>query len=84
MAVNIRVTVERKEYVTTEITLSDEEYRKFWEDLHGNGRLNGVKDFRQIGEELLDHPTAKHFDSWGTNDGLISLTDSFEDETYTE
>ena len=84
MAVNIRVTVERKEYVTTEITLSDAEYRKFREDLHGNGRLNGIKDFRELGDDLLSHPTAKHFDSWGTEEAIISLTDSFEDEIYTE
>lgn len=84
MAVKIRVTTERKEYVTTEVTLSDEEYRKLREDLHGDGHMNGAKDFRQLGDELLDHPTAKHFDSWGGDESLISVTDTFEDETYTD
>ena len=84
MAVKIRVTVERKEYVTTEVTLSNEEYRKFREDLHGDGRLNGCKHFREIGDGLLEHPTTKHFDSWGGGEEITSVTDTFEDETYTD
>ena len=84
MAVKIRVTVERKEYNSWEITLSDKEYQKFKKDLHGNGRLNGVKHFKEIGDELLEHPTAKYFDCWGSGEDVVSVTDTFEDEVYTD
>lgn len=84
MAVIIQVTTERLEYVTTTITLSSAEYQKFKEDLHGSGRLNGAKGFKDIGAELLDHHTARHFDSWGAGAHLFAIKDTFEDEVYTE
>lgn len=75
MAVIVRVRTCRKEYVTREITLSNSEYQKFKQELKEDGVV-------EAGDSLLDHPTAKHFDSFGSSEEVFLIEDTFENDIY--
>lgn len=76
MAVIVRVRTCRKEYVTSEITLSEKEYQRFKAELQEDG-------VSAAGDSLLEHPTVKHFDSFGSSEEVFLIEDTFENELYT-
>lgn len=80
--VKVRIRTGYITYNVTEVTLSTEEYHAFRErmdkqDFHGH-----EENSRAVAEELLEHPTAKHHDTYNGVMPIDSLYDTFQDMDY--
>ena len=82
MAVKIKV---RKGYITysvMEVTLTDSEYQAFRDRMDSQGFYGHEENAVKVGNELLEHPTAKECDLYNEDVPVNSIYDTAQDMDY--